>query len=227
MLCVSIGQETCMWALELFRDKVWLHFCFSISRSDERKEKTPGFTNLGWISLWIKEVRQIVFRQSPSTVSEGPSGMAVAWSFLARIFGECSTILSPPALFMPGSVHSGSASWDDCGRVFPYKLRVSSFPDRFQHYDGSLRLGIASLVSLVAFSSLAKIIGRSSTIHSQFALKKKRKKKISSRTLIPLFRPGSVHSGSASRDDRDRVFPDDLRVSSFPDKFPHYACTAA
>ena len=35
---------------------------------------------------------------------------------------------------MPGSVHIGSASWDDCGRMFPYKLRVSSFPDRFPHY---------------------------------------------------------------------------------------------
>ena len=30
---------------------------------------------------------------------------------------------------------------------------------------------------------------------------------ISSCTLIPLFRPGSVHSGSASRDDCGRMFP--------------------
>ena len=45
---------------------------------------------------------------------------------------------------------------------------------------------------------------------------------ISSRTLSPLFRPGSVHSGSASRDDCDRVFLDELRVSSLPDRFPHY-----
>ena len=43
------------------------------------------------------------------------------------------------------------------------------------------------------------------------------------RTLIPLFRPGSVHSGLASSDDCDRVFPDKLRVSSLPDRFPHYA----
>ena len=50
---------------------------------------------------------------------------------------------------------------------------------------------------------------------------------ISSRTLIPLFAPGSVHSGSASWDDGGRMFPDKLRVSSFPDKFPHYAWTAA
>ena len=39
--------------------------------------------------------------------------------------------------------------------------------------------------------------------------------------------PGSVHSGSASRDDCGRMFPDKLRVSSFPYRFPHYAWTAA
>ena len=38
-------------------------------------------------------------------------------------------------LFRPGSVHSGSASWDKCGRVFPDELRVSSFPDRFQRHS--------------------------------------------------------------------------------------------
>ena len=46
------------------------------------------------------------------------------------------------------------------------------------------------------------------------------KVEIISRTLIPLFRPGSVYSGSASWDDSNRVFPDELRVSSFPDRFP-------
>ena len=49
----------------------------------------------------------------------------------------------------------------------------------------------------------------------------------STRTLIPLFMPGSVHSGSAGWDDCVRMFPDKLRVSSFPDRFPHYAWTAA
>ena len=53
------------------------------------------------------------------------------------------------------------------------------------------------------------------------------KVEISSRTLIPRFRPGSVYSGSASWDDCDRVFPDELRVTSFPDGFPHYVWTAA
>ena len=38
----------------------------------------------------------------------------------------------------------------------------------------------------------------------------------SSPTLIPLFRPESVHSGLASLDDCGRMFPDKLRVSSFP-----------
>ena len=50
---------------------------------------------------------------------------------------------------------------------------------------------------------------------------------ISSRTRIPLCTPGSFHGGSASRDDCDRVFPDELRVSSFLDRFPHCGWTAA
>ena len=48
---------------------------------------------------------------------------------------------------------------------------------------------------------------------------------ISSRTLIPLFMPGSVHSGSASWDDCGQMFLDKLRVSSFLERFPHYAWT--
>ena len=50
---------------------------------------------------------------------------------------------------------------------------------------------------------------------------------ISSRTLISLLRPGSVHSGSVSWDDCGRVFPDELRVSSFSDMFPYHARTVA
>ena len=46
-------------------------------------------------------------------------------------------------------------------------------------------------------------------------------------TQDPLFMLGSVHSGSASRDDCGRMFPDELGVSSLPDRFPHYAWTAA
>ena len=53
------------------------------------------------------------------------------------------------------------------------------------------------------------------------------KVEISLHTLIPLVWPGSVHSGSASLDDCDRVFPDGLRVSSFPDRFPRNSWTAA
>ena len=50
---------------------------------------------------------------------------------------------------------------------------------------------------------------------------------VSSQSVIPLFMPGSVYSGSASCDDCGRIFPDLLRVSSFPDRIPHYACKAA
>ena len=46
---------------------------------------------------------------------------------------------------------------------------------------------------------------------------------ISSPAPIPLFRPGSVHSGSANWDRSGRAFLDELRVVSFPwfEKFPH------
>ena len=81
---------------------------------------------------------------------------------------------------------------------------------------------------MVGFSSLASIFGECSTIHSPpvlflFFFKVE----ISFHTLIPFFRPGSVHSGSAIRDDCGRMFPDKLLVSSFPDRFPHYVWTAA
>ena len=50
---------------------------------------------------------------------------------------------------------------------------------------------------------------------------------INSRTLILLFRPGSVHSGSTSLEYYGRVFPDQLHVSSFLDRLRHCAWTAA
>ena len=69
------------------------------------------------------------------------NNVVVAFSSRARVMGECSTIYSPPALFffkveisLRTLSHSGSASGDDCDRVFPDELRVSSFPDRFPHY---------------------------------------------------------------------------------------------
>ena len=52
------------------------------------------------------------------------------------------------------------------------------------------------------------------------------KVEIRSRTLIPFFPLGSVHSGSASWDNCGRVFPEELRVSSSPDRFRHDAWTA-
>ena len=48
-----------------------------------------------------------------------------------------------------------------------------------------------------------------------------------SHTLIPLYRPGSVHIGLASWDDCGWMILDKLHVSLFPDRFPHYACTVA
>ena len=97
------------------------------------------------VTVMFKSECHVVIAQSLWTLT-----MVCVFFSLARIWGECSTIHSPPALFffflmeissrtliallIPGSVTSDSASWDDCGRTFPDKLSVSSFPDRFLHY---------------------------------------------------------------------------------------------
>ena len=69
---------------------------------------------------------------------------------------------------------------------------------------------------MVAFSALARSLRECSTIPRLcFFFFFFFKVEISSLTLMPLFAAGSVHSGSASRDDCSREFLDGLRVSSF------------
>ena len=106
----------------------------------------------------------------------------------------------------------------------------SHLPEAYkQHTLPELYAMFMSTVVVVASSSLARILGECLTMYSPpvpfffFFFKVE----ISSFTLIPLLRPGSVHSGSASWHNCGRVFPDVLRVSLFPDRFPHYAWTAA
>ena len=106
------------------------------------------------------------------------------------------------------------------------------------HYTCLLSMNIAHCqltltyawgIGLVAFSSPAMIWGECSTSHTLpafFGFYFLSGDKVA-HTNIPLFRPGSVHSGSASWDDCGQVFLDELRVSLFPDRFPHYASTAA
>ena len=88
---------------------------------------------------------------------------------------------------------------------------------------------VAVAVVVAAFSSLARMFGRmfghsfpACAFFFLFFLVE-----ISSRTLIPLFTLESVYSGSANIDDCSRMFSHKLGVSSFPDRFPHYAWTAA
>ena len=83
----------------------------------------------------------------------------------------------------------------------------------------------------MAFSSRARILGECSTIYSPPALFS------SSSFCFCRWRLAGAHLlHSFGRDQStvaqggettDRVFSDELRVSSFPDRFPHYACTAA
>ena len=114
----------------------------------------------------------------------------------------CLLFVSVPQLSLQGSANAGSEV--SCATVFP-------------HTCGS-----------GGFFLACQDLGECSTIYSQPVLFfSSFLVEISSHTLIPLFRPGSVHSDSASWDDCDRVFPNNLCVSSFPDRFSHYAWTVA
>ena len=44
---------------------------------------------------------------------------------------------APIPLLRPGSVHSGSVSWDDCGWVFLDEVAWICFSNRFQHYSSA------------------------------------------------------------------------------------------
>ena len=100
--------------------------------------------------------------------------MVMAFSSLARIFGECSTIHFPPALFLLLLLPL----------LFPLPLLLLLLLRR--------RLLLPLLLLLLS------------------------EVEISSRTLIPLFMPGSLHSGSASRDDCERVSPGEIIMQSTP-----------
>ena len=70
-----------------------------------------------------------------SIVATFPTVVVVAFSLSVLFFFSFMEISSstPIPLYRPGSVHSGLASWDNCGWMFPVELYVSSFPDRFPH----------------------------------------------------------------------------------------------
>ena len=49
--------------------------------------------------------------------------------FFSFLLEDVSSYMLIP-FFKPGSVHSGSVSWDDCGTAFPYNSHESLFPDK-------------------------------------------------------------------------------------------------
>ena len=94
-------------------------------------------------------------------------------------------------------------------------------------YTPPCKINVEDGVVVVAFSLLVRIFGRVFNHSFPGCAFFFFEVEISSCTLIPLFKPGSVHSGTASWDDCGKMFPDKFRVSSIPDRFPHYAWTPA
>ena len=80
---------------------------------------------------------------------------------------------------------------------------------------------------VVAFSSRARILGECSTTHSPHAHFFFFFDKWRSARAHKVHSLGQEQSTVAQRDDRRRVVPGQLCVGSCPNRFPHYACTAA
>ena len=66
----------------------------------------------------------------------------------------------PILLFRPGSVHNGSANWNDCGQAFPDNLCVAHFPDslmgRFSSMPGHQSQPIPTSLHWVTSTSNVK-----------------------------------------------------------------------
>ena len=103
-------------------------------------------------------------------ISSDPFVSNHSFSSLSRTLGDGLKIHSPPALYYyfleveissctpiplcrPGSVHSGSASWDDCGS--PLTSCVwAHFPDRFPQYAWTAKSAHSNFVGVKGYACL-------------------------------------------------------------------------
>ena len=114
--------------------------------------------------------------------------------------------------FVCVQIHLHTIKWFFCGA---WEAKMYQCDNMFIRWEKGV---------VAAFPLCVKILGDCLTIHSLPALFCV---EIRWSILIPLNRLGSVHSGSTNWDDCGQVFPDELLMSSFPDRFLHCAWTAA
>ena len=116
------------------------------------KPEKHSILELCWVMSLLYVQRIVNFIQCRRTRSAEACGSSkphsvVAFFLACKDFGRMFDHLLPICtfffffrlltlipLFRPGSVHSGSASWDDCGWAFPDELCVSLFPWEVQFW---------------------------------------------------------------------------------------------
>ena len=99
------------------------------------QNKTLWSHQLHWSTL-VTTCKHTLSSQSRSDqVVVDCSLHASIWGKIVNLMPICISffkveisLCTPTALFQTGSVHSGSASWDDCGWAFLVELHVISFP---------------------------------------------------------------------------------------------------
>ena len=76
-----------------------------------------------WLRGWVSSLQEFGKNGRPFI-------SCLHFFFFLKVEISLHTLIS---LFRPGSVHSGSVSWDDCGQVFPCELHVRSFSQIGSH----------------------------------------------------------------------------------------------
>ena len=164
-----------------------------VEPSQDRKwppEVTIHYQTLSYDKIWRhrRTVCWVVRVITPPTVKSRP----VCSCFVPKTFDSVWWRLSPTIR----SVATGNKWWW-CWFFFP----------RLRGLRENVRPFIPRLRSFLSF--IFRLFSSPACVFSFFFVE------IISRRVIPLFTPSSVHSGSASWDDCDQLFPDKLRVSSF------------
>ena len=114
---------------------VRLMFCPLDQMLPTRRKPANGLINLYSMNRawWLFPLLQGFWRMFYHSF---PACAFFSLSFFKVEISSCTLI----PLFRPGSVHSSSVSWGDCGQAFPDRLRVNSFLDMTRSHNPKLCL---------------------------------------------------------------------------------------
>ena len=181
----------------------------------KRLQCDVSFTSIATLSTMLSPVCPSRSQLSCMAVGQGPHLPLDTHGATRRRKTRCGESDLEATLKRPSFGRVGMTT----GKVGMAKMLGSETALEFTKQDAARSPTTVVLVLVGAFFARAKILGECSTVHSPPALLKWRL------ACAHLFHSlGQDQSTVAQQaETTDRLCPDKLHVSSFPDKFPHYA----